>query len=120
MWRPDATKTMRVLALAAIAICLVLYGWTVWYERSLRRSDPFGYRNVKACEKIAPGVTAAGLAAVLGAPERTEEAGGVRRLFFHTLSEASAPIRADVDAASGRVLGLNCRDDGTPMWTLPR
>lgn len=118
MGLPDFTKVMKALAFAAIAICLALYAWTVWYDRSLKAGDPFGYRNIKACSKIRPGVTEAGLAAALGAPERVEEAGGVRRLSFHTLSAASAPIRADVEAATGRVLELRCRDEGEPTWTL--
>jgi hypothetical protein len=115
---PDFTKTMKALAFAAIAICLALYGWTVWYDRSLKSSDPYGYRNLKECAKIPPGVAEADLVRTFGAPERTEEAGGVRRLFFHTLREASAPIQAEVEAATGKVLELRCRDDGKPTWSL--
>jgi hypothetical protein len=109
---------MKKLAFAAILICLALYGWTVWYDRSLKRSDPFGHRNLQLCAKIRPGAGEADLTATLGAPERTEEAGGVRLLWFHTLSAASAPIRAEVDAATGKVLELRCRDDGAPTWSL--
>lgn len=111
---------MKALAFAAIVICLVLYGWTVWYERSLKAGDPFGYRNLKTCAKIPPGVTEAGLAATLGAPESVEEAGGVRRLSFHTLGVATLPIQADVDPATGAVVELRCRDDGKPTWSLRR
>jgi hypothetical protein len=111
---------MRYFAFAAIAVCMALYGWTIWYDRSLREQDPFGYRNLKACVKIAPGVAEADLVGILGAPEKSEEAGGVRRLQFHTLSVATAPISADVDAATGRVLELRCRDDVKPTWTLRR
>lgn len=118
MGLPDFTKVMKALALAAIALCLVLYAWTVWYDRSLKAGDPFGHRNLKACSKIRPGVTERDLAATLGAPEKVEESGGVRRLSFHTLSVASAPIGADVDAATGKVLELRCRDEGEPTWTL--
>jgi len=109
---------MKQLAFAAIVICLVLYGWTIWYDRSLKRDDPFGYRNLKACVKIRPGVGEAELVATLGAPERREEAAGVRLLLFHTLSAAAAPIRAEVDAATGKVLVLRCRDDASPTWSL--
>jgi hypothetical protein len=109
---------MKKLAFAAIVICLVLYGWTVWYDRSLKRADPFGYRNLKLCAKIRPGAGEAEIMATLGAPERTEAAGGMRLLSFHTLSAAAAPIRAEVDAATGKVLTLRCRDDGPPTWSL--
>lgn len=115
---PDSARTMKRLAFLAIAICLALYGWTLWYDRSLRAADPYGYRNLKACSKIRPGVDEAGLAAKLGAPEIVETAGGVRRLSFHTLRVATAPIQADVDAASGTVVELRCRDEGKPTWSL--
>jgi hypothetical protein len=95
-------------AFAAIVVCLALYGWGMWYDRSLREEDPFGYRNLKACPKIPPGATEADLVRALGAPERRSEAGGVRRLEFHTHRAAAAPIGADVDPATGRVLELRC------------
>ena len=109
---------MKKLAFAAVVICLVLYAWTVWYDRSLREEDPFGHRNLKVCPTIPPGATEADLVRTLGAPERSREAGGVRRLEFHTLRVASAPIGADVDPATGRVLELRCRDDGKTTWRL--
>ena len=99
---------MKRLAFAAIVVCLGLFAWTVWYDRSLEREDPFGYRNLKACAKIAPGATEADLVRALGAPERSEDAGAVRRLFFHTHRAAAAPISADVDPATGRVRELRC------------
>ena len=99
---------MKRFAFAAIVICLALFSWTVWYDRSLEREDPFGYRNLKACGKIAPGATEADLVRALGAPERSEETGAVRRLFFHTHRAAASPISADVDPATGRVLDLRC------------
>ncbi|HEY5999591.1 MAG TPA: hypothetical protein VI078_09880 [bacterium] len=111
---------MKYFAFAAIVICLALWGWTFWYDRSLRAEDPFGHRNLKACPKIAPGASEADLVRALGAPEKSEEAGGVRRLQFHTLRVAAAPISADVDPATGRVLELRCRDDVKPTWTLRR
>ena len=109
MWR---------LAFAAILVCLGMYAWILWYDRSLKREDPFGHRNLKACGKIPPGASEADLVATLGAPESAAEEGGVRRLTFHTLSVAAAPIRAAVDPASGRVLELRCRDDGQATWSV--
>jgi hypothetical protein len=117
---PEFAKTMKALAFVAIATCLVLFGVTVWYDRSLERGDPFGYRNLKLCAKIEPGVDEAALVAALGAPERVEAADGRRRLFFHTLAAASAPIQADVDPATGAVVELRCRDDGKPTWRARR
>jgi hypothetical protein len=102
---------VKRFAVAAIMICPGLFAWTVWYDRSLEREDPFGYRNLKACAKIAPGAGEADLVRALGAPERSEEAGAVRRLFFHTHRAAAEPIRADVDPATGRVLELRCPGD---------
>jgi hypothetical protein len=120
MGLPDFSTTMKALAAAAIALCTVLYGWTIWYDRSLKADDPFGYRNLKSCAKIPPGATEADVVATLGAPEKTETVGRVRQLSFHTLAEATAPIQADVEPATGRVLELRCRDDGAPTWTLRR
>jgi hypothetical protein len=107
---------VRKLAFAAIVICLALYAWTLWYERSLREEDPYGYRNLKACRAIAPGAAEADLARVLGAPERSEESGGLRRLFYHTHPVAAAPIMAEVDPATGRVLALHCPGEDKPRW----
>lgn len=109
---------MKYLAFAAVLICLALYGWTVWYDRSLREQDPFGHRNLQACPKIKPGATEAELERVLGAPEKSAVAGGLRRLEFHTHPAASAPISADVDPATGKVRELRCRDEGKPTWSL--
>jgi len=109
---------VRSLAFAAVVICLALYAWTVWYDRSLREEDPFGYRNLKACRTIAPGAAAADLARILGAPERSEERGGLSRLFYHTHPVAAAPIMAEVDAASGRVLALHCPGEDKPRWDV--
>lgn len=111
---------MKLFAFAAVAVCLALYGWTVWYDRSLRGEDPFGYRNLKACAKIRPGVGEADLVRTFGAPEKREDAGAVRRLFFHTHRAAAAPISADVDTATGRVVELRCPGEDTPTWSLPR
>ncbi len=107
---------MKKLALAAIVVCTLLYGWSMWYDRSLRESDPDGYRNVRTCFDLEPGILEADLVRALGAPERTAEAGSTRRLYFHTLGAAAAPISADVDPATGRVLALRCRDDDRPTW----
>ena len=111
---------MRKLVFAAILVTTVLYGWTVWYDRTLREDDPHGYRNLKACAKLRPGITEDDLVRELGPPENHEEAGGVRKLAFHTLRAAAAPIRAETDAATGRVLVLRCRDDEKPTWVAGR
>jgi hypothetical protein len=111
---------VRGFAFAAIAMCLGLYAWTVWYDRSLREEDPFGYRNLKACGTISPGVVEADLVRALGAPERSDQSGTVRRLFFHTHRAAANPIAAEVDSATGRVLSLRCAGDGKPAWAVPR
>jgi hypothetical protein len=110
---------MRKLVFAAILLTMILFGWTVWYDRSLREEDPHGYRNLKACAELRPGVTEEDLVRVMGPPERREEAQGVRRLAFHTLRAAAAPISAEVDPATGRVLLLRCRDDEKPTWVAP-
>lgn len=107
-------SAVKWFAFAAIVICLGLFAWTVWYDRSLEREDPFGYRNLKACTKIASGASEADLVRALGAPERSEDAGAVRCLFFHTHRAAASPIRADVDTATGRVLSLRCPGDDKP------
>jgi hypothetical protein len=109
---------VRKFAFAAMIVCLALYAWSVWYDRSLRREDPFGYRNLKACTKIAAGSTEADLLRTLGAPERREGSGGVRRLLFHTHRVAAAPIMAEVDPATGRVLALHCPGDDKPRWNV--
>lgn len=36
---------IKTLSMVAVALCLGLYGWTVWYDRSLKNSDPFGHRH---------------------------------------------------------------------------
>ena len=107
---------MKYFALAAIVVCTLLYGWSIWYDRSLRASDPVGYRNVKTCFDLEPGIVESDLTRALGEPERTEETARMRRLFFHTLGAAAAPVSADVDPATGRVLALRCRDDERPTW----
>lgn len=111
---------MKKLAILAVALCGVLYVWTIWYARSLRSSDPVGYRNAQACFKLKPGILEADLVKAFGAPERTQESGGKRLLEFHTLSEAAAPIRAEIEAATGKVAALWCREDDQPTWSLGR
>ena len=69
------------------------------------------------CGKLRPGIREADLVTAMGEPEKRETSGGVRHLTFHTLAEAGAPIRAEVDAASGAVLELWCREDERPTWS---
>jgi hypothetical protein len=109
---------MRGLAAAAIAVTTVAYGVVIWQDRALKRSDPWGHRNLQLCGKLKPGIGEADLVAAMGAPEAIETTGAVRHLTFHTLAEAAAPIRADVDAG-GKVLALWCRDDARPTWSAP-
>ena len=115
-----APGPMRRLAFAAVALTLVLYALTVVYDRRLEREDPVGYRNVKTCPRLAPGITVGALRAALGEPTRREPAAGGERLEFRTLSAAAAPIRADVDGATGKVVALWCGGDDRPTWQLPR
>jgi hypothetical protein len=56
----------------------------------------------------------------LGAPERSDQSGTVRRLFFHTHGAAASPISVEVDPATGRVLSLRCAGDDKPAWAVPR
>jgi hypothetical protein len=111
---------MRKLVGAAIALTTVVYALIVQHERSLERADAAGYRNVKACTKLRPGITEADLVRIFGAPEGSEERAGVRHLAFHTLAEAASPISADVDAAGGRVLALRCAGAERPAWVAGR
>lgn len=107
---------MRKAAFAAILACTLMYAWGMWYERSLRRSDPAGYRNVKACFRLDPGVVEADLLRAFGEPLDVAEAESMRRLEFRSPAGATAPIRAEVDAATGRVIELRCRGDERPTW----
>jgi len=111
--------TMKRLAFAAVVLTLVLYALTVVYDRRLQSADPVGYRNMKTCLTLAPGIGEGELRAALGEPTRREPAGGAERLEFRTLSAAAAPIRADVDAKTGKVAALWCRDDTRPTWRVP-
>jgi hypothetical protein len=111
---------MKKFAFAAIALTLVAYALTVVYDRRLERGDPIGYRNVKTCPRLEPGIGEGALKAALGEPTGREPAGSGERLTFRTLSAAAAPIRADVDAATGQVVALWCRGDEQPTWRLPK
>lgn len=108
---------MRRLAAGAIAVTTIAYGIVIWQDRALRKADPWGHRNLRVCAKLRPGIGEADLVAAFGEPQTRESSGGVRHLSFHTLAEAAAPIRADVDETSGAVLALWCREDEQPTWS---
>jgi len=110
---------MRKLVFAAIGLTLVLYALTVVYDHRLKREDPVGYRNVKTCVRLPPGIGEGELRAALGEPTKIEPATGGTRLEFRTLSAAGAPIRADIDGMTRRVAALWCRDDARPTWRVP-
>lgn len=110
---------MKKFAFAAIVLTFVLYALTVLYDRRLESADPIGYRNMKTCLRLEPGIGAGELRAALGEPTRREPASGGERLEFRTLSAAAAPIRADVDQVTGTVVALWCRDDDLPTWRVP-
>jgi len=109
---------MKKLTAAAIVLTFVLYALTVVYDRRLKAADPVGYRNMKTCTRLGPGLGEGELRAALGEPTRREPAAGGERLEFRTLSAAAAPIRADIDGASRKVIALWCRDDDRPTWQV--
>ena len=110
---------MKKLAAAAIVLTFVLYALTFLYDRRLKNADPIGYRNLKTCARLEPGLGEGELRAALGEPTRREPARGGERLEFRTLSAAAAPIRADIDGVTGKVVALWCRDDAHPTWQVP-
>lgn len=110
---------VKKLAFAAIVLTLALYGWTVVYDRRLESADPVGYRNLKTCTRLGPGIGEGELRAALGDPTRRVPGSGGERLEFQTLSAAAAPIRADIDGATRKVLALWCRNDDRPTWRAP-
>ena len=110
---------MKRLAGAAIVLTLVLYALTVVYDRRLEQADPAGYRNMKTCLGLRPGIGEGELRAALGEPTRREPGSGGERLEFRTLSAAAAPLRADIDGATGKVIALWCRGDDRPTWRAP-
>ena len=110
---------MKKVAFGAIVLTFVLYAMTVVYDHRLQSADPVGYRNVKTCFQIGPGITEGELRAALGEPTKREAGSGGERLEFQTLSAAAAPIRADVDTATKKVVALWCRDDDRPTWRVP-
>ncbi len=111
---------MKKLSFAAIVLTFVLYGLTVAYDRRLKTADPVGYRNMQTCLHLEPGIGEGELRAALGEPTRREPGSVGDRLEFRTLSAAAAPIRADVDSTTEKVLALWCRDDDRPTWQVPK
>ena len=107
---------MKKLAFAAVVLCLTLYALTVFYDRGLERDDPAGYRNLKTCSRLPPGIGEGQLLAALGEPTRRTPSNAGELLEFRTLNVAATPIRAEIDGASRRVLALWCRDDQQPAW----
>ena len=109
---------MKKLAFGAIVLTFFLYALTVVYDRRLESADPAGYRNIKTCLRLKPGIGGDELRAAFGEPTRREPESGGERLEFRTLSAAAAPIRADVDGATGKVRALWC-DEDRPAWRVP-
>jgi len=110
---------MKKLAFAAVALTFVLYALSVVYDRRLKSADPVGYRNMQTCFHLGPGLGEGELRAALGEPTRRESVSGGERLEFRTLSAAAAPIRADVEVVTRKVVALWCRDDDRPTWRVP-
>jgi hypothetical protein len=110
---------VKKLAAAAIVLTFLLYVLTVVYDRRLKSADPVGYRNMQSCFHLGPGLREGELRAALGEPTRREPEPGGERLEFRTLGAAAAPIRADIDGATGKVIALWCRDDDRPTWQIP-
>ena len=110
---------MKRLAFAAIVLTLVLYAMTVVYDRRLKSADPAGYRNMKTCLLLRPGIVEGELRAALGEPTKRGAGSDGDQLEFRTLSAAAAPIRADVDTVTKKVVALWCRDDDRPTWHVP-
>jgi len=111
---------MKKLAFAAVVLTFVLYALTVVYDHRLKSADPAGYRNTKTCLRLRLGIDEGELRAALGEPTRREPWSGGERLEFRTLSAAAAPIRAEIDGATSKVVALWCRADDRPTWQVPR
>lgn len=111
---------MRKLAFATVALTFALYALTVVYDHRLKSADPIGYRNIKTCLQLRPGIGEGELRAALGEPTRREPGGGGERLEFRSLNVAAAPILADIDHRTAKVVALWCRADDRPTWQYPR
>ncbi|SRR5258708_3672792 len=97
-------------ALVAAIAGTATYGYLRW-------RDPIGFRNLKACKTIKPGVSLAELKAVLGEPVATSTSRGTTWLYFRTASIAAGQIRASVQPSTSKVVALRCSEDGPDTWS---
>ena len=95
-----------LIASAVIGLCA--YAW----------ANREGFRNVRICETLKPGITASGLTAALGQPVHRSNSNGEAWWYFQTPSIMAGPIRAHVSESGGHVVSLRCHEDGPPTWTL--
>jgi hypothetical protein len=82
-----------------------------WKER-------VGYRNLRACRTLSPGISLSGLVRELGTPVDKWESLGKQWVSFETPSIMAGMIKAQVDEKTGNVLVLRCFEDGPPTWTI--
>src|SRR6266849_6414196 len=105
----------RILAFAAAVLIgapLIALGAYCWANRD-------GFRNLRSCESLKPGITVSGLTAALGQPVHRSAANGQTWWYFRTPSIMAGSIRAQVNEQTGKVLSLRCYEDGPPTWTSP-
>jgi len=101
-----AVGLATLLAVPAVGI-----GVYRWMERD-------AFENLRVCETLRPGITAAELMASLGQPVHRSDAQGETRWYFLTPGIMAGPIEAQIDERTGQVLALRCQD-GPPAWITP-
>ena len=85
-------------------------------ELLLRWRDPVGYRNLKVCRTLKPGITRDELYKVLGDPVSTVVVRERTLVYFKTASIAATRIHAEIQESTGRVLSLYRSE--TLLWKM--
>jgi len=99
------------VAAVLVSSAVIGLGAYAWANRE-------GFRNVRICETLKPGITASGLTAALGQPVHRSNSNGETWWYFQTPSIMAGPIRAHVSESGRHVVSLHCHEDGPPTWTL--
>jgi len=95
----------RLVATIVLATGCFL-GLGILAERWVHRT---GYRNMRVCLELKPGMSSADLQAKLGEPRVVVRAGETW-WYFESPWVAAAPIRALIEVKSGQVVSLNCSE----------
>ncbi len=113
----DKIKLVLIGVLIVIAVPVTFYIVDIYFL------NPLGYKNLKICDELTPGISAEEIIKKLGKPlhkEEDKDNSEYHWISFETPSIMAGLIRARINKSTGAVVTLRCHEDGPASWDISK